>query len=281
MSTNPSDNIQSTAAAIFRPKQTKSANSCTSTTRLSTDKSSTHSASNQSALLAEQQWNKAYEMLEANPQLMTSHTLCMALKRNAPAYLIRFMLRLNPKAADIPQEGPTALQIAVQSSCPVDVVKEVLLRCPFALVATNPGSHLAPLAYARIHRSSETELIKLLDHPVSYWVQGTGVTNGKDVSYSRHYKAPQGPVKQEPTNFTMSQRMNPVLSFLPYTCGTTNAVVPHSPERSEDTNVNRSTLTSSQSEDMDLDNIKLICASGKCPRLDLGAVVFLIVFIQF
>lgn len=114
----------------------------------------------------------------------------MALKRRAPIYLVRFMLKVNPEAASIPKQGPSPLQIALQSSCTVDVVKALVDVCPFALVVTNPGSYLDPLSYAKRFRPSETELIRLLSLPFNHWIelneQGAGscIQNQEDVSSS-------------------------------------------------------------------------------------------------
>ena len=122
---------------------------------------------------AEQQWNRASNMLQTNPTLVTHHILCMALKHRPPLHAIQLMLHLNSKAASIPKTGPTALQIAVQNTCSLEVITLLIQACPFALVATNPGSHLDPLSYAKRFRSSEHELIKLLSLPFSHWMSPT------------------------------------------------------------------------------------------------------------
>lgn len=128
----------------------------------------------QSKGFAEDQWQRAYNMLHSNPTLMTSSVLCMALKRRAPFFLVNFMLKLNPEAASIPKEGPSPLQIAVQSSCNVDVIKALLEECPFALIATNPGSYLDPLSYAKRFRPTEADLIRLLSLPINHWIELKG-----------------------------------------------------------------------------------------------------------
>lgn len=142
----------------------------------------------QSKVVADEQWQKAYKMLDTNPQLMTSSVLGMALRRRAPIYLVRFMLKLNPNSASIPNQGPSPLQIALQSSCSVDVVKALVEVCPFALVVTNPGSYLDPLSYAKRFRSSETELIRLLSVPLSHWInlkeEGIGSVRIKEAASS-------------------------------------------------------------------------------------------------
>jgi hypothetical protein len=130
----------------------------------------------QPSVYAEEQWKRASNMLQTNPTLVTNHILCMALKHRPPLHVIHFMLHLNSKAASIPKKGPTPLQIAVQSSCSLEVIKALINACPFALVATNPGSYLDPLSYAKRFRPTEKELIALLSLPLSYWLSCS--TNG-------------------------------------------------------------------------------------------------------
>jgi hypothetical protein len=74
----------------------------------------------------------------------------MALRHRPPLHVIHFMLHLNSKAASIPKKGPTPLQVAIQHACSVDVIKALIQACPFALVATNPGSYLDPLSYVNV-----------------------------------------------------------------------------------------------------------------------------------
>jgi hypothetical protein len=124
-------------------------------------------------VFAEEQWQKAYNMLQSNPKLTTATILSMALQRRPPVDLVRFMLRLNPQAASIPKQGPSPLQIAVQNNSSVPVVRAVLEACPFALVATNPGSYLDPLSYAKRFRSKEKDLIELLSLPLNHWISTT------------------------------------------------------------------------------------------------------------
>lgn len=130
-------------------------------------------------------------MLKANPSLVTYHILCMALKHNPPTSIIQFMLDLNPKAAGVPKAGLTPLQVAVQSSSSVDVVRLLVEACPLALVATNPGSYLDPLSYAKRFRADETELIKLLSLPLSYWIQEQQKKKKMAKQRSSRYRTPQ------------------------------------------------------------------------------------------
>jgi len=109
-------------------------------------------------------------MLRTNPSLVTYHILCMALKHNPPSSVVEYMLQLNPKAAGVPKSGPTPLQVAVQNSCSILVVEHLIQACPLALVATNPGSHLDPLSYAKRFRAEEKDLIKVLSTPLSHWI---------------------------------------------------------------------------------------------------------------
>ena len=204
----------------------------------------------QSKMFAEEQWQKAYSMLENNPSLMTGGILVLALKRRAPVNLIRFMLKLNPDAASIPKKGPSPLQIALQSQCPIEVVKELIQACPFALVATNPGSHLDPLSYAKRFRPKESDLILLLSHPVSYWIPEKN-QNGETSSVKYSYKRSPPPPPPMPSIKTGSASSIP--PFLRYPCGTDAAAVA------------ASALTGSYEkvysamDPTELNNVKLIC----------------------
>jgi len=117
----------------------------------------------------DKRWFKTASLLRADPSLMTSKILILALKNNAPLHVIKFFLNINPNAAGIPKEGPTPLQVAVQCNASKEVVKELLQACPFALIVTTSAEWLDPLSYARRHRSEETELIALLSRPLGRW----------------------------------------------------------------------------------------------------------------
>ena len=108
---------------------------------------------------------------------MTSKILIVALRNRAPLHVIRFFLSLNPKAAGIPKEGPTPLQVAVQHNASKEVVKELIEACPFALIVTTSAEWLDPLSYARRFRSTETELIDLLSRPLGMNFCTTNVVN--------------------------------------------------------------------------------------------------------
>ena len=146
-----------------------------------------------------QHWNKATTLLEKNPSLVSHHILCLALKHKPPISVIHLLLKLNPAAAAIPNVGPTALQVAVQHGCAIDVVETVLKACPFALVATNPGSYLDPLSYAKRFRAKETALIRLLSLPIQHWMegQGTGPTASTS-SFSYKQQEEQSPPPPPP-----------------------------------------------------------------------------------
>jgi hypothetical protein len=111
-------------------------------------------------------WMKAAKLLRTDPSLMTGKILITALKNKAPLSVIKFFLNVNPKAAGIPKEGPTPLQVAVQHNASTEVVKELIMACPFALIVTTSAEWLDPLSYARRFRSSETDLIELLSRPL-------------------------------------------------------------------------------------------------------------------
>ena len=112
------------------------------------------------------QWFKTSSMLRADPSLMTTKILLVALRNRAPLHVIKFFLGLNPQSAGIPKEGPTPLQVAVQYNASKEVVREVIEACPFALIVTTSAEWLDPLSYARRFRSTETELIDLLSRPL-------------------------------------------------------------------------------------------------------------------
>jgi translation initiation factor 2B subunit (eIF-2B alpha/beta/delta family) len=119
---------------------------------------------------AEQQWQRAASMLRLSPRLMTTHILSLALQHRPPLAIVNEMIRLNPKAAvSSPKDKLTPLQLAVKHNCSVPVVKAVLEAYPYALVAANGGSP-DPLAYAKLYRSHEKDLIELLSRPLSHWI---------------------------------------------------------------------------------------------------------------
>jgi hypothetical protein len=111
-------------------------------------------------------WMKAAKLLRTDPSLMTGKILITALKNKAPLSVIKFFLSVNPKAAGIPKEGPTPLQVAVQHNASKEVVEELIAACPFALIVTTSAEWLDPLSYARRFRSSEMDLIALLSRPL-------------------------------------------------------------------------------------------------------------------
>jgi hypothetical protein len=117
---------------------------------------------------AEEHWNRAAAVLSARPSLMTPHILLLVLKNRPPPHVVEFMLSLNPRAADIPPKGPTALQVAVQHNASAAVCRILIKASPLALVATHIGQD--PLTYAKIWRREETELLQLLSRPLSYWM---------------------------------------------------------------------------------------------------------------
>ena len=110
---------------------------------------SAHTNTNNNAKeYAEEHWNRAAQVLAARPSLMTQHVLLLVLKNRPPAHVVDFMLSLNPRAADVPKEGPSPLQVAVRYNASVQVIKIVIQACPLALVATHSGYD--PLMYAKV-----------------------------------------------------------------------------------------------------------------------------------
>jgi hypothetical protein len=115
---------------------------------------------------AEGHWNRAAAVLSARPSLMTPHILLLVLKNRPPPHVVEFMLSLNPRAADIPPKGPTALQVAVQHNASAAVCRILVEASPLALVAAHIGQD--PLTYAKIWRRDEPEQASLvLDEQVS------------------------------------------------------------------------------------------------------------------
>ena len=112
------------------------------------------------------QWFKTASLLKSDPSLVTNKILILALKNHAPLHAIKFFLGINPKAAGIPKEGPTPLQVAVQYNASIDVIRELIQACPFALIVTTSAECLDPLTYARRFRASEEDLIALLSRPL-------------------------------------------------------------------------------------------------------------------
>jgi hypothetical protein len=116
------------------------------------------------------QWVQASCALRDNPSLVTPRVLIKALQNQPPVHVIRFMLSVNPKAATVPKQGPTPLQVAVQYNASLEVVETLLEACPFALCVTNPQHAEDPLSYAKRHRKHDKKLLELLSRPLSFWV---------------------------------------------------------------------------------------------------------------
>ncbi|KAI2506199.1 hypothetical protein MHU86_8234 [Fragilaria crotonensis] len=116
------------------------------------------------------EWEHAKVVLQANPSLMTPQILHLALRNQPPLEVVEFMLSVNVRAASLPKRGPTALQCAVRYHASIDVVKCLLMACPFALLASNldDTQFKNPLECARATRADETELIEMLSQPLSF-----------------------------------------------------------------------------------------------------------------
>lgn len=125
------------------------------------------------AVLLQHSWRKAIRVLRANPSLMTPAILCLALRQRPPVYVVDWMLRLNPNAAATAPSsggGPSPLFVAIQEKCSTVVVETVLKAYPQALVAQPPGSQWDPVSLAKRERGKESDLLRLLQRPVSYWL---------------------------------------------------------------------------------------------------------------
>lgn len=118
------------------------------------------------------EWARAKAVLKANPRLMTSRILLLTLHNKPPLHVVQFMLNLNPQAASIPKQGPTALQVAVRYYASVEVIVWLLKACPFALIATNldDSEFKDPLDCAMELRATEEDLIGILSQPLSFWL---------------------------------------------------------------------------------------------------------------
>jgi len=107
---------------------------------------------------------------KSEPCIATQKGLFLALKHQAPIHVIRFMLGINPNIVDIPQKGPTPLQVAVQHNASLEVIEELLRASPFCLCITNEDCREDPLSYAKRNHKDRPGLIELLSRPLSYWV---------------------------------------------------------------------------------------------------------------
>ncbi len=106
-------------------------------------------------------WAKG--MLKAEPcSFVTQAGLLLALKHNAPAPVIQFMLKINPNVMNFPKVGPTPLQVAVQHNAELDVVQMLLNASPVGECIRNPDFPESPLEYAKRYHSNRPDLIELL-----------------------------------------------------------------------------------------------------------------------
>ena len=121
--------------------------------------------SNAKLTTIDQEWNRTQQVLKSNPSLVTSRILLMTLHNKPPVDVIEFMLQLNPQAATIPKEGPTALEIAVKQHASIDVILLLLQTCPFALVSTD----MAEVA-RETGRDNEPQLMAALLKPLNHWL---------------------------------------------------------------------------------------------------------------
>jgi hypothetical protein len=231
------------------------------TTTSQEDKQPVASLLSQPTAFAEEQWKRASLMLKTNPTLVTNHILCMALRHRPPLHVIHFMLHLNSKAASIPKKGPTPLQVAIQSACSLDVIKALIQACPFALVATNPGSYLDPLSYVKRFRPNENDLIGLLSLPLSHWLCGGGTNSGEAAGNTTSTSTD---TSKQSTQSTQSTPSNPST----YAYKSAAAMAQPQQQQSSmtpsglNTNYNynpiRSTLSAADRQE--LNNVKTLCA---------------------
>lgn len=209
--------------------------------------------------LARRQWENAVASLKANPSLMTADILKLALHNRPPLDTIKFMIGLNPDAAGVPRQGPSALQIAVRHHASIEVVEEVIRACPYALFTGN-GTY-DPLTYAKIWRRDEAELIKVLERPISYWVTSSGESSasGPASLISRERGERKREVKPKKPSARSSHEKQ--------TCSEASHRVPDPPAfpdkscPSPPSSLLRSPSKLTKAEQRELSNIKLITAA--------------------
>lgn len=199
-------------------------------------------------------WKCVNDMFQKDPSKLSNAFLTMTLKRRPSVSLVKSMLNINPDAASIPKHGPSALQVAVQRNCSIEVITELITVCPFALIATNPGTNDDPLSYAKRFRSDEVELIELLSHPVHHW-----------------FSMKNNSVKDESTSLKYSYGPMPLLPLKKITLDPAEKVaelthVTSLPTHAHDAVGEMITLNSfetmsscSNIDEMELKNLKLIC----------------------
>ena len=103
-------------------------------------------------------------MLKAEPcSFVTQAGLLLALKHNAPAPVIQFMLKINPNVMNFPKVGPTPLQVAVQYNAELDVVQMLLNASPVGECIRNADFPESALEYAKRCHSNRPDLIELLN----------------------------------------------------------------------------------------------------------------------
>jgi hypothetical protein len=226
------------------------------TTASQEDKQPVASLLSQPTAFAEEQWKRASNMLRTNPTLVTNPILCMALRQRPPLHVIHFMLMLNSKAASIPKKGPTPLQVAIQHACSVDVIKALIQACPFALVATNPGSYLDPLSYVKRFRPNENDLIELLSLPLSHWLCSSG-TNGGAAGNSTSTSTSTDRKQSTPSNAS-THSYKSVVATPPPAQPQQSSTTPSGLNNNYNYNPIRSTL--SVADRQELNNVKTLCA---------------------
>lgn len=134
---------------------------------------------------AAERWKKASENLAAKPSLITHEVLCSALRHRPPLQVVKSLLVLNPSApVCFDRKGPTALLVALQSGCSVEVVKVLLRTWPQALIHPSAEGKDEPLEFVKKHRSNERELMLLLSLPIRYWEEARQIGEDYDIATS-------------------------------------------------------------------------------------------------
>lgn len=197
--------------------------------------------------------------LSDNPSLMTPHVLMMALQKQPPVHVIRFMLSVNPKAGNIPDTGPTPLQVAVQYNASLDVIEVLLRACPFAICVTNPQHAEDPLSYAKRHHKTNKALIELLSRPLGHWINEKK-SRDPNASLTSFNRSGGGEIESRippPEDVITAPTATPTTVA---TTTTTTAVVPASSSSSSELATSPVPDRALTVDKQEIDNVKLLCA---------------------
>ena len=110
-----------------------------------------------------------HQISSSDANKWTRWMLAKVLQKQPPLHVVQFILSVDPKAAGIPREGPTPLQIAIQNNASTIVIQELIEACPFALFVGGNDSNVQDLlSYVKQHRREDTKLIEILERPLKH-----------------------------------------------------------------------------------------------------------------